>query len=873
MSSATTIQPAATSSDGARRLRSSMRKWKTYPNNIPRGAESAKLIEDFKQHFHNTKEKVLITQLAGRNRLRNRRILRMIHLVIQQEKKPTNAIVETPEKLWEILGIDFSNESTESDPGDVRMGASDPDYDESDDKTVPASELEQAHLMLRKDPVCRFIFLEMSSTVGRFKITEEMLLKILTYHQVSPYLLNYLGYFAHNPMTRDSDLMFGGFKSLKRFSKRTSFDVPELGRSGTYYELVLEFRTIFDPKVQGDDDESRIDEQFDSDDDSLRSEPGGLWGRIRRIYGFQSVDNTEPRNILPSGYMKFKTWPVARTVVYHRFDVLNWKSLWIMTSAEDKTDHKYRDIKKAASAANFSPDLSFGESLKSSLGVMLWLAEWSLSDYASYIAALDDNLQKLTEPFVSFVDADLLTGEDLPQDTTLKMISSYMESLDGCIVGLQANMRVLTALPQFYKTEFNSEGESVILNRILLVLLEQGQETFGHDVYKRITKFEKKLKDIYDTTNYTLQRAQLVKRMGKQREEMMQRLVQNKNEKSMTKLADLTRKDAVTMKAFAAITLVLLPMSVVSTIFSTDIVKFQNYDDFIGSWSRPAVVWWLGATIITTLLVSIMSKFWLEHEKKNSEGDHRRRRHIQSREPSDSGPSHWNLHWFRPSPWAVHDKIWGPHRKEKPTQTDDAFLMGVPKVLLDHGARINERATLLVDGEQKPGPSVLEMVVKEHDNPHDLVKFLLDSGADIELPATYHGDDCLTIACQKGNLDLVKFLLDLKMKSSAAKLRLDSPLYHTASRGDLAIALSLLAAGTKVPSDLGDKNPFIAAASSGRLDMVALLLDFVSDEGVFKAAVSKARDSGFIEISRYIQEYADNYDLAALEMRSAMDEG
>jgi hypothetical protein len=79
----------------------------------------------------------------------------------------------------------------------------------------------------------------------------------------------------------------------------------------------------------------------------------------------------------------------------------------------------------------------------------------------------------------------------------------------------------------------------------------------------------------------------------------------------MKKLATVTYHDSSTMRVFASITLIFLPMSVVSTIFSTDIVKFQSTSTgFVGKWSPPALVWWLGTTILATVLVFIGGEKW-----------------------------------------------------------------------------------------------------------------------------------------------------------------------------------------------------------------------------------------------------------------------
>jgi hypothetical protein len=83
-------------------------------------------------------------------------------------------------------------------------------------------------------------------------------------------------------------------------------------------------------------------------------------------------------------------------------------------------------------------------------------------------------------------------------------------------------------------------------------------------------------------------------------------LLQNRDVTTTTKLAIVTQKDSRTMKVFSTITLVLLPMSVVSTVFSTDIVDFQpgTGGGFAGNWSGPGVLWWAVTTVLVTLIVT-----------------------------------------------------------------------------------------------------------------------------------------------------------------------------------------------------------------------------------------------------------------------------
>ena len=65
------------------------------------------------------------------------------------------------------------------------------------------------------------------------------------------------------------------------------------------------------------------------------------------------------------------------------------------------------------------------------------------------------------------------------------------------------------------------------------------------------------------------------------------------------------------MRVFSTITLVLLPISVVSTIFSTNIVDFQSgAGGLAGNWSGPATLWWAVTTLLATVIVGWAGERW-----------------------------------------------------------------------------------------------------------------------------------------------------------------------------------------------------------------------------------------------------------------------
>ena len=206
----------------------------------------------------------------------------------------------------------------------------------------------------------------------RLKITEELLLKILTYHQVSPCFLNFISYFGHDPLSGAGDHIFGGFRSLKSFSEPLS-NFNALDRSGYYYQLVFEFRTVFRPSSQD----------------------------------AENADDEAATEIITQTSDNLLLWSLDQCVIYHHFDVDNGKSLWMITAAEGEGNKPlfeseseatqgspFRDVKNARYSTNVLSTSPIDQRFRASLSVLFWLADWSLSDYGQYITTLDDELQK-----------------------------------------------------------------------------------------------------------------------------------------------------------------------------------------------------------------------------------------------------------------------------------------------------------------------------------------------------------------------------------------------------------------------------------------------------------------------------------------------
>ena len=234
---------------------------------------------------------------------------------------------------------------------------------------------------------------------------------------MAPCFLNFISSFGHNPLSNSGDHFFGGFRSLKSFSEPFS-KFNALGRSGYHYQLVFEFRTLFRSPSGWNSEYTARDylEEFgrdgprgirrgknkDNTGTAWRLLPSWLRPRGGHAEEEAATEYTDKRADNPA------LCNLDQCAIYHHFDVENGKSLWMVTAAESPAIEQLFEsgpeaIQRSAfwdvKTARFSTDVlslsPIDQRFRASLSVLLWLAEWSLSEFGQYITTLDDELQAL----------------------------------------------------------------------------------------------------------------------------------------------------------------------------------------------------------------------------------------------------------------------------------------------------------------------------------------------------------------------------------------------------------------------------------------------------------------------------------------------
>jgi hypothetical protein len=270
----------------------------------------------------------------------------------------------------------------------------------------------------------------------------------------------------------------------------------------------------------------------------------------------------------------------------------------------------------------------------------------------------------------------------------IKILNAYMEKLDQLIVALQANLRVYRAISKFYRDELLTD------RRLKARKLPWATDkNFQAEIRQHLDDFQDKMRWVCTSTQEMLRRAVVVRQVVARRESAVRlfslllvpspflgivhftllrkvlltcplvqiyQFNQLRDLKFTRRLSEVSRDlstvtamDSSTMRAFSAMTLILLPISIVSTIFSTGIMDFKGGSGgLVGNWSGPAALWWAGTTIVLTVLVRWVSELWRNHAVATTLGARAAQRAANRAVPQAAGD---HESWMTPALRAITD--------------------------------------------------------------------------------------------------------------------------------------------------------------------------------------------------------------------------
>ncbi|KAK9778903.1 putative Clr5 domain-containing protein [Seiridium cardinale] len=234
-----------------------------------------------------------------------------------------------------------------------------------------------------------------------------------------------------------------------------------------------------------------------------------------------------------------------------------------------------------------------------------------------------------------------------------------------------------------------------------------------------------------------------------------------------------------------------------------------------------------------------------------------------------------------------------------PTTIAKVAYKDIALYLLEKGAKPNLHGQPPVSREENKPPLAIALQSLAPDR--DLVQMLVENGAQVDESVQYRFLKCILSesvlrredinlerrlelvsllhagkakldlsrslywSCEDGNIEVMKWCLDQGANANSVlpiirpvhRVRMRTPLYQCARRGDIPMALILLANGATTL--FGDDGPLPIAAKYGRLDMVALLMPLEQRPGEVERALNSARRARHYSITKLLKARLERY--------------
>ncbi|GKT48292.1 uncharacterized protein ColSpa_08473 [Colletotrichum spaethianum] len=370
-------------------------------------------------------------------------------------------------------------------------------------------------------------------------LSEDVLLDMLTYHQVPAHFLSFLAS-GGGAWSFATSMRFAGFMSCSTLPPRKRQpSLARLGRSGAHVQVCL---TLF----------------------SIRE---------------------YPLHALPEDADPVRTprWETHSAVVYLHLDLKEGTAVWLLVSPRSYHEEKGKGTQNLlwntlkgdlASDLTAFARLDVHERFRASLSCLLAAARWSIGKFSRHLQDTERRLSDLhadkiqTKPYVyPFDDDDMV--DDEPRESIhaqdLRRMAFIMESRHGSVMRAENNLRVLRNLRKFFVDEVSADLKNF-----------DGGHADGFRMH--IENFAERVTSVIEEIEDLLDKALALDKLAKNREEYIQRLQAHHSSQQTKTIAELTADDSSAMKQLSFIALVLLPVTVVSAVLSTDIVKFQDLE-------------------------------------------------------------------------------------------------------------------------------------------------------------------------------------------------------------------------------------------------------------------------------------------------------
>ncbi len=197
----------------------------------------------------------------------------------------------------------------------------------------------------------------------------------------------------------------------------------------------------------------------------------------------------------------------------------------------------------------------------------------------------------------------------------------------------------------------------------------------------------------------------------------------------------------------------------------------------------------------------------------------------------------------------------------------------IPVDAIELHRRIDDKMKNFFTYAIKPDP--LHAMVEA--NKKDLLKIMIEYGADVNKIVNNHGETLLFTACESRNLGLVKYLIEQGADVNKENDGRKTPLFAACKSRNIDIVKYLIEQGADVNKVSNyDKTPLFEAYESGNIDIVKYLIeqgaDVNKEDTYGETLLFEVCESGNIDIVKYLIEQGvdvnkvSNYDKTPLDL-------
>ncbi|RDW57310.1 hypothetical protein BP5796_12760 [Coleophoma crateriformis] len=414
-------------------------------------------------------------------------------------------------------------------------------------------------LATKKDPLCRFIYFYAGHSRSPLRVNRQILLRILSYHQVMPGYIDFLLVFGFQDEPRD--LRFSGFREQNLLNTPIRGPAVEmLGRSGRQFQL---------------------------------------------CYNLKAANCIS----LAQTKVEHKVWSIRQAAIHHQFDIETGTSLWIVTKGDKEIKDRIEDLNGPIGQPEDRDFSSPEECFRRTLGVHMVYCNWATEDWRWYIQWLEEVLDHGTEKV--FAPRKQNRGCYVFEPREVQEVQSYEEKIHIAIMMLDGNINILRSLKRFYghlmvskNFPWKSECSDDIMeftDKLSVMIYDLEMQTSRINLLVKISGDRKALA----STSRVMQHIQA------QGTEKMERMTE-----STHNLGIMAQKEAIAVRIITVVTVIFLPATFVSTFFSTDVIKYQNGGDF----SMHALLGWLAVTIPLTIVTLGLCYFFFQRSTRRKLG-------------------------------------------------------------------------------------------------------------------------------------------------------------------------------------------------------------------------------------------------------------